>query len=208
MGRYTGPVCRLCRQVNEKLFLKGERCFTPRCAVERRRTPPGSRRIRHRRVSEHGIQLKEKQKTRYIYGVMERQFRKYMEEAFRKPGVTGQHLLQVLERRLDNAVFRLGFTESRRQARQLVTHGHFMVNGRKTDIPSYSVRLGDVISWKEIEKQRDFFKQLTEGIPRRPVPQWLRLDSQEMTGSVATLPGEEDVLSTIDARLIVEYYSR
>lgn len=208
MGRYTGPVCRLCRQVSEKLFLKGERCFSPRCAIEKRRTPPGSRSMRRRRVSDRGIQLKEKQKARYIYGVMERQFRKYMEEAFRKPGVTGQYLLQVLERRLDNAVFRLGFAESRRQARQLVTHGHFTVNGRKTDIPSYNVRVGDLISWKEGEKQKEFFKVLTEDIPRRPVPQWLRLDPEQMTGTVVNLPGDEDVMATIDSRLIVEYYSR
>lgn len=133
MGRYTGPVCRLCRQVTEKLFLKGERCFSPRCAVERRRTPPGSRGLRHRRISDHGIQLREKQKARYIYGVLEKQFRNYMSQAFRSPGVTGQYLLQMLERRLDNTVFRLGFAESRNQARQLVQHGHFQVNGRNTD---------------------------------------------------------------------------
>ena len=143
-----------------------------------------------------------------MFGIMEAQFRKYMKEAFHRPGVTGQYLLQLLERRLDNVVYRLGFAESRKQARQIVLHGHFRVNGRKMDIPSYTVRSSDVVSWKETEKQKDYFKVLTEGIPRRPVPQWLRLDTGEMTGTVLNLPGEEDVLETIDARLIVEYYSR
>ena len=208
MGRYTGPVCRLCRRVGEKLFLKGERCFTPRCAIERRRTTPGDVSTRRRRVSDRGIQLKEKQKARYVYGIMETQFRRYMEQAFKKPGVTGQYLLELLERRLDNAVFRLGFAESRRQARQLVLHGHFTVNARKTNIPSYMTKPGDVIAWKESHKQRDFFKALTENIPKRPVPQWLALDTSSMTGSVASLPSETDLESAIDTRLIVEFYSR
>jgi small subunit ribosomal protein S4 len=159
-------------------------------------------------MSDHGLQLREKQKARYVYGIMERQFRRYMSEAFSKPGVTGQYLLQLLERRLDNVVFRLGFTESRRQARQLVLHGHFQVNRRKTDIPSFEVHAGDMISWKESNKEKEFFKELTEGIPRRPVPNWLRLDTSEMTGAVLNLPDEQDVLTSIDSRLIVEYYSR
>ena len=208
MARYTGPVCRLCRRVGEKLFLKGERCFTPRRAIERRRTTPGDVSTRRRRVSDRGIQLKEKQKARYVYGIMETQFRRYMEQAFKKPGVTGQYLLELLERRLDNAVFRLGFAESRRQARQLVLHGHFTVNARKTNIPSYMIKPGDVIAWKESHKQRDFFKSLTENIPKRPVPQWLALDTSSMTGSVASLPSETDLESAIDTRLIVEFYSR
>ena len=208
MGRYTGPVCRLCRRVGEKLFLKGERCFTPRCAIERRRSTPGDVSTRRRRVSDRGIQLKEKQKARYVYGIMETQFRRYMEQAFKKPGVTGQYLLELLERRLDNAVFRLGFAESRRHARQLVLHGHFTVNARKTNIPSYMTKPGDVIAWKESHKQRDFFKALTEDIPKRPVPQWLALDTSSMTGSVASLPSETDLESAIDTRLIVEFYSR
>ena len=208
MGRYAGPKCRLCRRVGEKLFLKGERCFTPRCAVERRRTAPGNVSARRRRVSDHGIQLREKQKARYIYGIMEGQFRKYMEQAFKKPGVTGQYLLELLERRLDNAVFRLGFAESRRHSRQLVLHGHFTVNGRKTNIPSYLLRPGEVIAWKESHKQRDFFKALTDNIPKRPVPQWLSLDTDEMTGTVASLPAEDDLTTAVDTRLIVEYYSR
>ena len=208
MGRYTGPVCRLCRRVGEKLMLKGERCFTPRCAVERRRSPPGNPSSRRRRTSDHGVQLKEKQKARYIYGVMENQFRRYMEQAFKTPGVTGQSLLELLERRLDNAVFRLGFSESRRQARQLVLHGHITVNGRKTDVPSYLIHAGDVIGWKESHKQRDFFKALTEDIPRRPVPQWLVLDTDTMSGRASSLPTEKDLESAVDTRLVVEYYSR
>ena len=198
----------MCRRVGEKLFLKGERCFTPRCAVERRRSTPGNQSARRRRISDRGIQLREKQKARYIYGIMESQFRSYMDQAFRKPGVTGQYLLELLERRLDNAVFRLGFAESRRQARQLVLHGHFTVNGRKTNIPSYMLRPADVIAWKESHMQREFFKALTENIPKRPVPQWLRLDTDTMTGTVSTLPTEEDLESSVDTRLIVEFYSR
>ena len=208
MGRYGGPVCRLCRRVGEKLFLKGERCYTPRCAVERRRTTPGDQHGRRRRTSDWGIQLREKQKARYIYGIMETQFRGYMAQAFKKPGVTGQYLLELLERRLDNAVFRLGFGESRRQARQLVRHGHFTVNGRKTNIPSYTLRPGEVISWKEAHKQKDFYKALTADIPKRPIPQWLTLDTTTMTGTVSSLPTEEDLQSAIDTRLIVEFYSR
>ena len=194
--------------MGEKLMLKGERCFSPRCAVERRRTPPGNPSLRRRRVSDHGIQLREKQKARYIYGIMEKQFRRYMEQAFKKPGVTGQYLLELLERRLDNVVFRLGFTESRSQARQLVLHGHFAVNGRKTTIPSHMLRPGDVVSWLESRKEKDFYKALTEDVPRRPVPQWITLDVDAMTGSIARLPGAEDLESAIDTRLIVEYYSR
>lgn len=208
MGRYTGPVCRLCRRTGEKLFLKGERCFTPRCAVERRHSPPGERSGRRRRVSDHGIQLREKQKARYIYGIMEGQFRRYMEQAFKKPGVTGQYLLELLERRMDSTVFRLGFGESRRQARQLVLHGHFTVNGRKTNIPSFTLKEGDVIAWKESRKEKGFYIALTKDIPKRPVPQWLSLDTNTMTGTVASLPGEADLESSIETRLVVEFYSR
>jgi small subunit ribosomal protein S4 len=195
--------------VGEKLFLKGERCFSPRCAVERRRAAPGNHfSRRQRRASDHGIQLREKQKARYIYGIMESQFRKYMDQAFKKPGVTGQYLLELLERRLDNAAFRLGFADSRRQARQLVLHGHLTVNGRKTTIPSYLLRPGEVIAWNESRTQREFFKAISEDIPKRPVPQWLSLDPNAMTGTVASLPTEGDLESAIDTRLIVEYYSR
>lgn len=208
MGRYTGPACRLCRRVGDKLFLKGERCFTAKCAVDRRRTTPGDQSGRRRRVSDHGLQLREKQKARYMYGIMENQFRRYVEQAFKKPGVTGQYLLELLERRLDNVVFRLSFAESRRQARQMVLHGHFTVNGHKITIPSYTVRPGDVISWNENRKEKDFYKELIKDVPKKPVPQWLALDTGSMKANVASPPTEEDLESAIDTRLIVEYYSR
>jgi len=209
MGRYTGPSCRLCRRAGEKLFLKGDRCFSPKCAVERRHNPPGSQTTRRgRRVSDYGTQMREKQKTKQIYGVMEGQFLRFMADAFNKPGITGFYLMQTLERRLDNVVFRLGFSDSRKQSRQIVRHGHFLVNGVKTDIPSYLVEVGDVIAWKESEKQSDFFKERTDGIPKRPVPAWLTLNLDDMAGRVNGLPSEEDLQQAINSRLIVEYYSR
>jgi small subunit ribosomal protein S4 len=208
MGRYTGPSCRLCRRAGEKLFLKGDRCFSPRCAIEKRRTPPGDPPQRRRRVSEYGGQLREKQKAKQMYGVMEGQFRRYMADAFNTSGMTGINLLRSLERRLDNVVFLLGFADSRKQSRQIVRHGHFQVNGTKTDIPSYLVRVGDVIAWKESKKSTDFFKERTDGIPKRPVPPWLSLDLGEMAGRVEALPADEDLQQTINSRLIVEYYSR
>ena len=208
MGRYIGPACRLCRRSGEKLFLKGDRCFTPRCAFEKRRNPPGDVSRRRRRPSDYGVHLLEKQKAKYIYGVLESQFRKYMDEAFNSPGVTGMNLLRSLERRLDNVVFLLGFADSRKQARQMVLHGHFTINGRKTDVPSYSVKVGDLISWKESKKSTDFFAERTQGIPKRPVPAWLTLDLGEMTGRVDSIPADEDLQTTVDSRLIVEFYSR
>ena len=208
MGRYTGPSCRLCRRAGEKLFLKGDRCFTPRCAVERRHSPPGEQNNRRRRPSDYGVHLREKQKARQIYGVMEGQFRRYMAEAFNSPGITGINLLRTLERRLDNIVYLLGFADSRKQARQLVCHGHFVVRGVKTDIPSFQVRVGDVIAWKESLKNTDFFRERTDGIPKRPIPPWLSLNMAEMAGEVVALPADEDLSQTINSRLIVEYYSR
>lgn len=208
MGRYTGPVCRLCRRVGEKLFLKGERCFTPRCAIERRRPAPGQHVSRRRRPSDFAVHLLEKQKARYVYGMMENQFRRYMEEAFSNPSVTGPYLLQLLERRLDNVLYRLSFADSRRQARQLALHGHFTLNGKSIiGIPSYPVKVGDVIAWKESRKEKDFFKKLTEGLPRRPVPEWLSLDTQNMTGKVLRLPEAREA-TNLDTKLIVEFYSR
>lgn len=208
MGRYTGPSCRLCRRAGEKLFLKGDRCFTPHCAVERRHNPPGDQVSRRRRLSDYGTQLREKQKAKQIYGVMEGQFLRYMADAFNKPGITGFFMMQTLERRLDNVIFRLGFADSRKQSRQMVGHGHFQINGIKTDIPSYLVEVGDLISWKESVKQTDFFKERTDGIPTRPVPAWLTLNLDDMSGRVVNLPSEEDLQQAINARLIVEYYSR
>ncbi len=208
MGRYTGPSCRLCRRAGEKLFLKGDRCFTPRCAVERRHAPPGDISNRRRRPSDYGIHLREKQKARQMFGVMESQFRAYMDDAFNTPGISGLNLLRTLERRFDNVIFLLGFADSRKQARQLVNHGHFRVNGVKTDIPSYLVRAGDTITWKESDKQTEFYRERTGGIPKRPIPSWLSLDLAEMTGQVITMPADEELQQSINSRLIVEYYSR
>ncbi len=210
MARYTGPVCRLCRRNGSKLFLKGERCYTPRCAIEKRRNPPGEQmnRMMRRRVTEYGQQLQEKQKTRQIYGVLERQFRNYIEKATRAAGVTGDTLMQMLERRLDNVVYRLGFADSRAQARQLVNHSHFQVNGRRVNIPSYEVRTGDVIQWREQSKKNEYFKAMSESLGKRPVPGWLTVDRGEVSASVAALPEPADVDATIDTRLIVEFYSR
>ena len=208
MARYTGPACRLCRRSGEKLFLKGDRCFTPRCSFEKRRNPPGNVSRRRRRPSDYGVHLLEKQKAKYIYGVLESQFRKYMTDAFNSPGVTGMNLLRSLERRLDNVVFLFGFADSRRQARQLVLHGHFAVNGRKTDVPSYAVKAGDEIAWKESDKTTDFFAERTSGLPKRPVPAWLALDIADMSGKVVSLPSDEELQTVLDSRLIVEFYSR
>ncbi len=208
MGRYTGPSCRLCRRAGEKLFLKGDRCFTPRCAVERRHSPPGNQNNRRRRPSDYGVHLREKQKARQIYGIMEGQFRRYMSEAFNAPGISGQNLLRTLERRLDNVVYLLGFADSRKQARQMVRHGHFTIRGVKTNIPSFLVKMGDTVAWKESSKNSDFFKERTEGIPKRPVPSWLALDVNEMVEEIVSLPADEDLSQSINSRLIVEFYSR
>ncbi len=208
MARYTGPACRRCRRVGEKLFLKGERCYTPKCAVDRRRTPPGNRSMRRRRVSDHGVQLREKQKARFMYGIMEAQFSKYVKQAFTQSESTGQNLIKRLETRLDNVAYRLGFADSRRQARQLVLHGHILVGDRKTDIPSYTVRPGDVISWKESHKDSEYVKIMTADLPKRPVPEWLELDVANLKATVRRLPSEDELETTIDTRLIVEFYSR
>lgn len=211
MARYTGPVCKLCRREGEKLFLKGERCLTSNCAVERRSYPPGmhgrQRRFR-RRSSEYGLQLREKQKARRIYGVLERQFRRYFREAEKRKGVTGATLLQMLESRLDNVVYRLGFADSRSQARQLVCHGHFEVNGRKTNIPSYVVKAGDVIAVRERSKNRAYFRGIGELLADRLVPNWLKLDIDELSGEVLAIPAREEIELPLNEQLIVGYYSR
>ena len=208
MARYTDAVCRLCRRAGVKLFLKGERCYTPRCAVEKRRKPPGSQPMRRRRTSDWGTQLREKQKARQIYGILEKQFRKYFDEAQRRPGMTGQFLLQILEERLDNVAYRLNFADSRNQARQLVRHGHIMVNGRKVNIPSFRVKVDDVIVWKESSRETGIYLQMAEDIPRRPLPNWLNLDTENMAGRVLSLPEPSDIDTGIDVRLVVEHYSR
>jgi small subunit ribosomal protein S4 len=209
MARYIDPVCRQCRRIGEKLFLKGERCFTPRCAIEKRRRPPGNTTPRRRRSSDWALQLREKQKARFTYGVLERQFRNYFDMARERSGVTGDVLLQLLETRLDNVVYRLAFADSRRQARQLVNHGHFTVNGRRMDIPSYLVKEGDTVEWKAVKDSvPDFIQTLTDGLPKRPVPIWLRLDAANLKGEVASMPGSSDIETGIDSRLIVEFYSK
>lgn len=208
MGRYTGPSCRLCRQAGEKLFLKGERCYTPKCAIEKRRRAPGDKKQSRRRPSDYATRLREKQKVRRTYGLMEGQLARYMQKAQKQPGVTGQYLLQLLERRLDNVVFRLNFADSRKQGRQLVNHGHFDVNGRRLDIPSAILRPGDVITWRNRSREKEFVKVLAGGAPKRRVPPWLSLDPAALTGRVVSLPEVADVDLRIDTRLIVEFYSR
>jgi small subunit ribosomal protein S4 len=207
MARYTGPVCRLCRRSGEKLFLRGSRCFTPKCSVDRRPKPPGQQ-VGRRKLSDRGLQLREKQKARYTYGVLERQFRRFFAEAERQAGITGENLIVLLERRLDNVVYRLGFADSRAQARQLVQHGHILLNGRKTNIPSCLVKEGDTISWREGSTKTEYYKQLLKSIEAKSVPPWLSLDKQKLVGQVLSLPTPDDIKATFDGKAIVEYYSR
>jgi small subunit ribosomal protein S4 len=211
MARYSEAVCRLCRREGQKLFLKGERCLSPKCAVERRNTPPGihgKKAAFRRKTSDFGLQLREKQKARRIYGVMERQFRRYFEEASRRKGMTGVVLLGMLESRLDNVVYRLGFADSRAQARQLVLHGHFAVNGRKTDIPSYQLTPGDVVSVRDVARSKTYFKDRAQIMEGARVPAWLGLDLTNMSGSMQGNPAREDIEIPLNEQLIVEYYSR
>jgi len=208
LARYTDAVCRLCRREGEKLFLKGDRCFSPKCAMERRPNPPGPVRRFRAKESDYGNQLREKQKVRRIYGVFEKQFRRYFKRAQRAKGVTGTNLLVILESRLDNVVFRLGFADSRSQARQLVRHGHFDVNGRKTDIPSFLVKPGDQISVREKNRSNGFFKERTQTMTDSKVPGWLSLNIAGLAGSVLAEPTREDIDFTLNEQLIVEYYSR
>ena len=208
MARYTGPVCRICRRQGEKLMLKGARCFSPKCSVERRHTPPGQHGVSRRRVSEYSLQLREKQKARFIYGVLERQFRRYFAEAERRPGLSGENLLQILETRLDNVCYRLGFAESRNQARQLVQHGHITVNGRRTYIPSYQIKPGDAISWEERSSKLVPYQAAAQDIESKLIPSWLSLDRDTLSARILALPSRSEIESTIDERLIVEFYSR
>jgi small subunit ribosomal protein S4 len=212
MAKYIGPVCRLCRREGEKLFLKGQRCFTPKCAFERRGFPPGDHgrdaQFRRRRLSDYSRQLREKQKTRRIYGVTERQFRRFYQDALRRRGMTGENLLQTLERRLDNIVFRLGFAVNRAQARVLVNHGHFNVNGRRTDVPSMLVRPGDVIEVRPVSRSRTYFKELPELAESRTAPRWLDRDLKMLSGKVLQMPERRDVDASLNEQLIIEFYSR
>ena len=210
MARYIDAKCRICRRNGDKLMLKGDRCFTSKCAFERRDVPPGYTGVSKRRAkkSDRGVQLQEKQKARYTYGLMERQFRKFFAEAERLPGITGETLLILLERRLDNVVFRFGFASSRAQARQLVRHGHFLLNGRKTDIPSCLVKPGDAIAWREASTKSEYYKTLVQEIEGRTIPGWLTLDKQKLAGQIVNLPTAEDIEVKFDEKAIVEYYSR
>ena len=207
MARYTDSVCRLCRREGQKLFLKGDRCYGPKCSVAKRPTPPGQHGQSRKKVSQYGSQLREKQKTRRAYGVLESQFASYFEKAVTMKGITGENLLSLLERRLDNVVYRLGFGESRAHARQMINHGHITVNGKKVDIPSYIVNTGDVISVKERTAKSEYFKSIREeGV--RNLPKWLTLDAENLKGSVIALPQRDDIDLTIEEHQIVELYSR
>jgi len=208
MARYTGPVCRLCRREGIKLFLKGERCYTKKCPIDRRSYAPGQHGQVKKKISEYGIQLREKQRARRIYGILEAQFRRYFEEAERTRGITGEALLSMLERRLDNVVYRMGLGASRAQARQLVRHGHFAVNGRRVSIPSYSVKEGDVISVVEKSRNLELIKSLAESARGRAVPGWLEVDLENLRARVTHLPRRDEIDVPIQEHLIVELYSR
>lgn len=208
MARYKEAVCRLCRREETKLFLKGERCFTEKCAFDRRPYPSGEHGRRRRRSTGFALQLREKQKAKRIYGVLENQFHRYYEMASRKKGKTGEILLQFLERRLDNVVYRMGFALSRREARQLIAHGHITVNGRKVDIPSYLVEPGEVISLTERGKKVERIKEAISSSFRPRVPSWLEVDTEKMEGRVLALPTREDIDVPLEEHLIVELYSK
>jgi small subunit ribosomal protein S4 len=209
MARYIGPVCKLCRREGRKLFLKGARCMSPKCAIDRRgETPPGFHSARRRKPTEYAIQLREKQKARRMYGVLERQFRQHYRIAARKAGATGETLVQILEMRLDNVVYRLGLAESRAHARQIVSHGHVAVNDTKTDTPSYLVKVGDVVSVRPSSRETEYFKLVAKELSRRATPAWLTLDAPQMSGKVVAAPTRADADTGIEDQLIVEFYSR
>ena len=209
MARYIGPVCRLCRREGMKLFLKGERCYTDKCAIEKRNVPPGQHgRARRAKMVGYGIQLREKQKVKRTYGVLENQFRRYFEAADRQKGVTGELLLQMLERRLDNVIYRLGFATSRAQARQLVRHGHFMVNGRKVDIPSFAVRQGDRVGLRQTSAENPTIQHAMEEVKGRGIPEWLLFDVAALSGTVSQMPTREQINLPVQEQLIVELYSK
>ncbi|MDD4366399.1 MAG: 30S ribosomal protein S4 [Eubacteriales bacterium] len=206
MARYTDPSCRLCRREGQKLFLKGERCYSTKCSMEKRSFPPGQHGQGRKKVSEYGLQLREKQKAKRFYGLQEAQFRNTFDKASRKTGITGENLLIMLETRLDNVVFRLGFASSRKEARQLVTHGHFQVNGKKVDIPSYAVSVGDVIKIKEKSTNSPKFKEIKE--MSITVPAWVSVDVEKLEGKIVAMPVRDDIDTPIAEHLIVELYSK
>jgi small subunit ribosomal protein S4 len=211
MARYIGPVCKLCRREGEKLYLKGERCFTPKCAIEKRNQPPGQHgasRTFRKKASDYSMQLREKQKARRIYGVLERQFRRYYANATSRSGVTGAVLLQYLESRLDNVVYRLGFAASRKQARQLIDHGHFTVNDKRVNIPSYLVKAGDKVAVLESSRKTLYFAELEKGLKSARTPGWLTVDARALSGNVMSLPTREQIDTAVKEQLIIEFYSR
>src|SRR5690606_3613323 len=208
MARYNGPSCKLCRREGLKLFLKGERCYTDKCSFDRRPYPPGQHGQRRIKFTEYGIRLREKQKVRRIYGVLERQFRTYYEAASRGKGVTGEALLNLLERRLDSVVYRLGFAWTRADARQIVRHKHVKVNGRIVNIPSFLVKPGDKIEIREKSKQKGRVQSALEGVDRRGAPEWLELDTENLAGAVKAMPNREEITLPMQEQLIVEFYSR
>ncbi len=212
MARYIGPSCKLCRREGMKIYLKGEKCYTQKCPFEQRAYPPGQHGkeagFRRRKVSDYAMQLREKQKARRIYGVLERQFRRYYREAQRRPGLTGETLLALLESRLDNVVYRLGLADSRAQARQLVEHGHFTVNGRMTDIPSFLVRPTNLVGIRPESRRATYFKERKELLGKREVPAWLSLDAETLDGRMLALPTRQEIDVPVEEQLIVEFYSR
>lgn len=208
MARYTEALCRLCRREGMKLFLKGTRCYTEKCAYERRKYPPGQHGHNRGKLSDYGLQLREKQKVKRIYGVMERQFKNYFEKATKMKGVTGENLLKLLERRLDNVVYRMGFAVNRRQARQLVRHGFFMVNGKKVDIPSYLVKPGDTIEIISAGKELELIKENLVLAEQRGFPSWLEVNVEEMKGKFVRLPERDEIQLPVQEQLIVEFYSK
>ncbi|NLC68263.1 MAG: 30S ribosomal protein S4 [Clostridiaceae bacterium] len=208
MARYTSPSCKLCRREGEKLFLKGDRCYTDKCAISRRAYSPGQHGQQRKKLSEYGIQLREKQKARRFYGVLERQFRKYFEMATRMKGVTGENLLKILESRMDNVVYRLGLASSRAEARQLVRHNHFLVNGKRVNIPSYLLKPGDIIIVSEKSRNSEKFKDIAEKARGRIIPKWLEFDPDNFTGKVVSLPTREEIDLPVQEHLIVELYSK
>jgi len=209
MARYTEPTCRLCRHLGEKLMLKGEKCPSPKCPLERRTVHSKKGRFSGRqRISDRGLQLREKQKIRISYGVLERQFRRFFNKAKKSPGITGDNLMILMEIRLDNIIYRLGFADSRAQARQIVQHGHILINERKVDIPSCLVKVGDIIGWRETSTQTEYYKSLVEKVKGKTIPPWLNMDEEKMKGTVLTLPSYEDVETRFNVKAVVEYYSR
>ena len=208
MARYIDSVCKLCRREGMKLFLKGERCLSDKCAFERRSYGPGQHGQRQRKQSEYGVRLREKQKVKRLYGLLEKQFRNYYHRAARQKGITGENLLRLLERRLDNVVYRLGLAHSRKQARQLVRHNHLLVNGRKVNIPSYIVNQGDKVAVKEKSRKLEAFLTALERVDARGVPAWLEIDREQARGVVLNLPAREDIDQDIQEQLIIELYSK